>query len=260
HLKQGEKAQPLASPQAKTALDIIAMPYHSAQAHVMFGQLGTARNDPDRLALEVANRMFGGSGFNSVLMQELRVKRGYTYGAYSAFSFSQAPGIFNFSYSTRQDQLMDSIKVAHKALADFVQKPIDRKQLEETKAGMLRAYPNTYSSNAAINAQLGLLGFYNHPADYLAQHPQRLEKITAENVQNAVRRHLHPEQMTLVVVSKTLDKAGLEAILQDNLRPEPGSPADSMPSAAPEAPKAAPQSTPEADAPAQPQNDRPASI
>lgn len=259
-LKQGEKAQPLASPQAKTALDIIAMPYHSAQAHVMFGQLGTTRNDPDRLALEVANRMFGGSSFNSVLMQELRVKRGYTYGAYSAFSFSQAPGIFNFSYSTRQDQLMDSIKVAHKALADFVQKPIDRGQLEETKAGMLRAYPNTYSSNAATNAQLGLLGFYNHPADYLAQYPQRLEKITAEDVQNAVRRHLHPDQMTLVVVSTALDKAGLEAILQDNLRAEPGNPADSAPGAAPAPLKTAPQSKPEADAPAQPQNDRPASI
>ncbi len=37
--------------------------------------------------------MFGGGGFNSILMQRTsRVKRGYTYGAYSAFSFSQAPG------------------------------------------------------------------------------------------------------------------------------------------------------------------------
>lgn len=99
----------------------------------MLGHIGTTRHDPDRLALEVANRMLGGSGFHSVLMKELRVKRGYTYGASSSMSFSQAPGVFRISYSTRQDQLMDSIRVAHKALVDFVREPIDPKQLEETK-------------------------------------------------------------------------------------------------------------------------------
>lgn len=217
NLKQGEKAQPLIRPTVKTALNIIHMPYDSSQAHVMFGQLATTRNDPDRLALEVANRMFGGGGFNAILMQELRVKRGYTYGAYSSFTFSQAPGTFSFSYSTRQDQLIDSIQVAYQAFTHFATQAIDRKQLEETKAGMLRAYPNNYSSNAAINAQLGLLGFYQHPADYLDQYPKRLEKITVEDVQNAVRKHLHPDQMTLIVVSKDLDRLHLEKILQQDL-------------------------------------------
>ena len=219
NIRQGEKAAPLPVPQAKEGLNIVHIPYDSTQAHVMIGQLGTVRDNPDRLALEIANKMFGGGGFNSILMQELRVKRGYTYGAYSTFSFSQAPGIFSFSYATRQDQLTDSIQVAHKALTDFVQKPIDRKQLEEVKAGMLRAYPNTYSSNASINAQLGMMGFYGHPADYLDQYPKDIQKITAQDVQNAVRKYLHPEQLTVIVVSKSLDKAALQQTLQNNLNP-----------------------------------------
>lgn len=275
NINQGEKASPLPNPEAQNALKIVHMPYDSEQAHVMIGQLGTTRNDPERIALEVGNKMFGGGGFNAILMQELRVKRGYTYGAYSSFGFSQSPGLFSFSYSTRQDQLIDSIQVAHKALTDFIQQPIDPKQLKEVKAGMLRAYPNNYSSNASINAQLGLLGFYAEPADYLDQYPKLLEKVSAADVQNAIRRHLHPEQLTLIVVSKELDKAHLNEILQNNLRPDSGSQPDSVTLKEVEAEKikpplantpstpaakATPQPMQEAGAPAQIQRDRHASI
>ncbi|ENV83303.1 hypothetical protein F941_01399 [Acinetobacter bouvetii DSM 14964 = CIP 107468] len=259
NIQQGEHAQALPDPEEKNTLNIVHMPYDSAQAHVMFGQIGTTRNDPDRLALEIGNKLFGGGGFNAVLMQELRVKRGYTYSAYSAFSFSQSPGIFSFSYSTRQDQLIDSIRVAHKALTDFVRQPIDINQLNEVKAGMLRAYPNSYSSNASINAQLGLLGFYQHSADYLDQYPKLLEKITAEDVQNAVRRHLHPDQLTIIVVSKTLDKAELNGILQSNLQPNANTPVNTTPAIAPLPSKAVPLPVPEADEPLQSQLDKHAS-
>lgn len=233
NLQQGEKAKPLTMPIDKSDFDIHHLCFDSSQAHVIIGHLGTNRFDPDRLALEVANQMFGGSGFNAVLMRELRVKRGYSYGAYSHFSFSQVPGIFSYSYSTRQDQLIDSIQVAHTALVDFVQQPINQKQLKETKAGMLRAFPNRYSSNANINAQLGSMGFYHQEADYLTEYPQRLEKITAQDVQNAIQKHLHPDRLTLVVVSPALDKTMLKTMLQQNLTvpsfPAPASTIENMP-------------------------------
>ncbi|MFH7766474.1 insulinase family protein [Acinetobacter sp. BSP-28] len=219
-LKQGEQAKPLAQPIDKSGFDIRHIKFNSSQAHVMMGQLGPTRYDPDRLALEVANQMFGGSGFNSILMKELRVKRGFTYSVYSSFSFSQAPGTFSFSYSTRQDQLYDSIQVAHQALVNFVKQPIDEKQLQETKAGMLRAFPNNYSSNASINAQLGSIGFYNQPADYLSNYPKLLEKITVQDVQNAIQKHLHPERLTIIIVNEKLDKPALEAVLKQDLNPQ----------------------------------------
>lgn len=252
NLKQGEKAKALSNPVEKTGFDIIHIPFNSSQANVMFGHLGTTRNNPDRLALEVANRMFGGSGFNSVLMQELRVKRGYTYGAYSTFSFSQAPGIFSFSYSTRQDQLMDSIRVAHKALTNFVQMPIDKKQMQETKAGMLRSFPNNYSSNANINAQLGSFGFYDQPANYLAQYQKSLEKITVSDVQNAVRKYIHPENMTVIIVNPEIDKAEIKAILESNLQITPTRQVPAI--------QAAPLTKPEVDVPVQTPSDTHASI
>jgi len=220
------------------------------------GQLGITRFDPDRLALEVANQMLGGSGFNSLLMRELRVKRGYTYGAYSTINSTQARGVFNISYSTRQDQLLDSIRVAHKTLLDFVQQPLDQKQLEETKAGMLRAFPMNFSSNASMNAQLGAIGFYGLPANYLAQYSKQLANLTTKDVEKAVKLHLNPENLTLVIVSETLDKQAIQSILEQNLNSQITSPAASkpIPSANPLPP------VPDNASPVSVQTDTPASI
>ena len=82
---------------------------------------------------------------------------------------------------------MDSIKVAHQALRDFVKNPIQRKQLEETKEGMLRSFPMTFSSNANINAQIASIGFYQLPVDYLTQYQKQLSQVTTKQVQKAIQ-------------------------------------------------------------------------
>lgn len=216
-LPTGNKADPLPAPNIRTDFNIRHIPYASSQAHIIMGEIGTTRDDPDYLALQVANRIFGTGGFNSILNQELRVKRGLTYGAYSNFNFMQVAGPFSLGYSTEQEHLLESIQIAHQALINFINTPIDQQQLEETKLGMMRAFPNNYSSNATINAQLGAIGFYHLPADYLNHYGEKLNELTAIQVQNAIRKHLHPDRLTIVIFSKNLDKSTLEHILQENL-------------------------------------------
>lgn len=222
-LPQGEKAPPLPNPRPITGQSVYHIPFDSTQSHVMMGHLGITRNHPDRLALEVANTMLGGSGFNSLLMQELRVKRGYTYGAYSNFNYTQATGLFSLSYSTRNDYLIPSIRVAHQTLKNFVQQPIDLKALEETKKGLLRAFPSNLSSNAAINAQLGLIGFYGLPADYLSQYPIQLQRLSAIDIQRAIQTYFKPDQLVTVIISPTLDKLQVQNILSSEPNTLPAS-------------------------------------
>lgn len=218
-LRTGQKAAPLATAPLQSSIRIQHLPSSSTQAHVIMGHLATTRHDPDRLALQVANRMLGSGGFNSILMQELRVKRGYTYGASSQFSFSQTTGSFSLSYSTREDQLMDSILIAHKVLVDFVRKPIDPQQLADTKAGMLLAFPRSLASNADINSQLAALGFHSESKDYLQHYRLALEKIDAKQVQDAIQRWIHPDRLTVMVAAPSLDKKALQRGLEANLKP-----------------------------------------
>ncbi|TCM64484.1 zinc protease [Acinetobacter calcoaceticus] len=216
---QGHKAPPLVSPTDQNDFNIHFIPYNSTQAHVMIGHLAISRNDPDRVALEVANQLFGGSGFNSILMKELRVKRGYTYGAYSSLASTQAQGLFTLSYSTQQDQLLDSIQVVHQALNNFIHQPIAAKTLEETKEGMLRSFPMTFSSNDSINAQVAAIGFYDLPTNYLSDYQKQLSKLSVKQVQLAIKKHLRADRLTMVVVANQLDPAQLKLQLESQLHP-----------------------------------------
>ena len=99
-----------------------------------------------------------------------------------------------------------------------MQQPIRRQNnYKKPKQGLIRAFPNQYSSNASINAQLGTLGFYDLPAHYLTKYATQVNQINAEDVQQAVQKHLHPDRLTLVIVSDHLDRTALNKLLEQNL-------------------------------------------
>ena len=72
----------------------------SAQTVLSFGNLSVRQNDPDYIPLLVANQVLGG-GSSGRLFQNIRERKGYTYGAYSALSASQWPGTWGASASVR---------------------------------------------------------------------------------------------------------------------------------------------------------------
>src|SRR6202008_3289803 len=75
----------------------------SAQAHILIGQPGLARNDPDYFPLWVGNYVLGGGGFSSRLAEQVRQRRGLSYSVYSFFLPYQRPGPFQIGLQTRGD-------------------------------------------------------------------------------------------------------------------------------------------------------------
>lgn len=218
NLPQGEKAPVIPEPEVKDGINIYVLKRDSDQANITIGHLGVQRTHPDRIALEMANRIFGGSSFTSRLSKELRIKRGLTYSATSSLTSTQAAGVFSLSYATRKDQLLESIQIAHQTLIDFSQQPISALTLKEAKESMLRSFPMTLTSNASINSHLSAIGFYGLASDYLSQYQKQINQLTVQQIQQAIRTHLHPEQLTVVVVSDELDQQAVYDILQNNLK------------------------------------------
>src|SRR5690606_39381906 len=73
------------------------------QTHLLLAQLGIPRGHPDYAALYLGNQILGGGGFGTRLMEEVREKRGLTYGVYSGFSPMQTNGPFMINLQTRAD-------------------------------------------------------------------------------------------------------------------------------------------------------------
>lgn len=208
-LPAGQKARPLPAPQPLTTAKTVAVPFNSSQSHVMIGQLGITRDNPDIYALTVGNEMLGGDGFNALLMKELREKRGLTYGAYSGFTSMRTTGPFIMSYSTRGDQAIESIKVAKQTLQNFLSQPLDQQLLSETREGLLKSYPLSLSSNESILGYLGMIGFYGLPTSYLADYPKKIEAVTPQEIQAALRKYIQPSNMLTVVVGQPFDSNAL---------------------------------------------------
>ena len=173
----------------------------------MMGQASMRRDDKDYDAIYVGNEILGGGGFGSILMKELREKRGLTYGVYSSVVPMSAEGPFMISLSTRSDQTQQSLDLIRANLREFIRKGATEVQIAEAKDNILGGFPLSTSSNASILAYLGSMGFYNLPANYLDTFNDRINKVTANDIREAFRRHLNPDKMLTVTVGQGVDVA-----------------------------------------------------
>ena len=185
---------PLAAPQE------IRVPLQSAQAHVLIGQPGHKRSDPDFFALLVGNHILGGGGFTSRLMDQVREQRGLSYSVYSHFSPGRDAGAFTIGLQTRPDQADEAIAVARQVLAGFVADGPTVDELQAAKDNLIGGFALRIDSNRKLLANVANIAWNDLPLDYLEHWTERVAAVTPEQIKAAFQRVLQPERMVTVVV------------------------------------------------------------
>jgi zinc protease len=132
-----------------------AIPFESAQAHVLIGQPGIRRNDPDFLALTVGNYVLGGGGFVSRLYSEVREKRGLSYSVYSYFAPALHAGAFTVGLQTRPDQAAQAIALSRDVVARFVRDGPTEQELQAAKSNLVGGFALRLDSNRKAARQRG---------------------------------------------------------------------------------------------------------
>ena len=173
----------------------------ATQAHILIGQPGIKRLDPDYFPLFLGNFVLGGGGFSSRLNAEIRQKRGYAYSAYSYFNPLALEGPFQIAVQTKKEQTEEALKVAQDTLAKFVAEGPTQQELDAAKQNIIGGFPLRIDSNRKIQDYLAVIGFYRLPLTYLEDFPVQIEQVTLEQVKDAWRRRIHPERMVTVVVA-----------------------------------------------------------
>jgi zinc protease len=172
----------------------------STQTHILIGEAGMARNDPDYFALYLGNHILGGSGLVSRLSQEVREERGLSYSVYSYFMPLREPGPFLLGLQTKNSQRAEAIAVVRRVLKEYVEKGPTPEELVAAKKNVTGGFPLRIDSNRKIAEYLTVIGFYNLPLTYINDFIPRIEAVTAEQIRDAFRRRVHPEHMLTVVV------------------------------------------------------------
>lgn len=178
--------------------------FDSAQAHVLIGQPGFKRADPDYFALTVGNHILGGGGFVSRLTQEVREKRGLTYGVSSHFSPGLHAGSFTVGLQTRPDQAAQAVALVRRVVSDFVANGPTEAELKAAKDNLVGGFALRIDSNGKLLGNIAGIAWNNLPLDYLDTWTQQVNSVTAADIKAAFARKLQPEKMVTVILGSSL--------------------------------------------------------
>ncbi|MGD8572443.1 MAG: pitrilysin family protein [Gammaproteobacteria bacterium] len=205
-LKKGEPAPALPKVDALEKAAEVKVAHPSSQTHILLGQPGMHRGDPDYYALYVGNHILGGSGLVARLSNEIREKRGLAYSTYSYFLPMRKDGPFEIGLQTRNDQAEEALKVVRETVKDFITNGPTEEELTASKKNITGGFPLRISSNKKILGYIGMIGFYQLPLDYLDTFNDKVQALTVADIQDAFKRRVHPDKMVTIMVGPAPDK------------------------------------------------------
>ncbi len=202
-LKTGQQAEKLPLAKTPAQASVKKVSYPSTQTHILVGQPGIKRGDPDYFILYVGNHILGGSGLNSRLSNEVREKRGLSYSTYSAFSPMRSQGPFQIGLQTQNDTANEALKVLRTTLDDFVLNGPTQKELDAAKKNITGGFALRISSNKKILGYIAMIGFYGLPLNYLDTFNKNIQSVSLQQIKDTFKRRIFPDKMATITVGGT---------------------------------------------------------
>lgn len=179
--------------------DIIDFP--SPQSVAIFGHEGIMRDDPDYVAAYVMNHILG-TGFTSRLNQEIREKRGLTYGVGSFLSPYDRAALYMGSLSSSNENIAESLELIREEWAKMANTGVTDEELDAAQKYLTGSYPLRFDSNGAIASILAGLQFANLPIDYVTTRNDAVNAITVDDINRVATRLLQPQNLRFVIVGQ----------------------------------------------------------
>jgi zinc protease len=163
-------------------------------------QPGINRKDPDYQIAQIMNFILGSSGFGSRLTEEIREKRGLTYGIYSYFTGMRYFDGLQVSTSTENKNAADVLALTKIEWEKMKSAPVSETEMKDAKAYLIGSLPLGLTSTDDIAGLMLSLQIDDMPVDYLEQREAAIKKATPADVQRVAQRILDADKMTVVLV------------------------------------------------------------
>lgn len=198
-----ESGAPLPS-DATYALEggVTVVPYATPQSVARFGHEGLSRDDDDFFAAFVLNQIVGGGGFNNRLMEEVRVKRGLTYGIGSYLLALDSAALYLGQFSSDNSRIAEAIEVIRTQWADVSENGVTAEELEAAKVYLTGAYPLRFDGNGRIASIMVGMQMDDLGLDYIPTRNDKVRAVTVEDLKRVANRLLRPEDLHFVVVGQ----------------------------------------------------------
>ncbi|MFN6955633.1 MAG: M16 family metallopeptidase [Acetobacteraceae bacterium] len=190
---------PLPAPQR---FGVRVIPFAGPQSQMLFGQAGLPVRDPDWEAAQVMLRVLGGGGFSSRLMEEVRVRRGLTYGIGAGLSVLMGEALITGSVATENARAGETLAVLRAEWARMADGGPTETEAADAVAFLSGSLPLQLSDSRSIAGTLLSMQQNGRPMDWLDRREERLRAITRERLATVARRLLDPEGLSAVVAGQ----------------------------------------------------------
>jgi zinc protease len=194
---------PLPSP-AEVSLSggVTVVPFDTPQSVAIFGHEGIPRADPDFFPAFVANEIFGGAGFQSRLMEEVRVQRGLTYGIGSYLVTMDFADLILGQVASANNRMADTIAVVQAEWARIAEDGVTEEELDAARTYLTGAYPLRFDGNGPIARILVGMQMEGLPKEYVETRNDMVNAVTVDDVRRVADRIYRPGDLTFVVVGQ----------------------------------------------------------
>ncbi len=182
--------------------DPIVKRLQQSQTLVMFSGPGISREDPDFYAAYLLNYILGGGGLSSRLADEIREKRGLTYGVATGLSIQPHLWRWTGSSSTMNQTAGEVMRLVRENIARLGREGPTEEEMLDAKAYITGTFPLAFDSNAKIARNL--LGFRQDGlgVTYVEERNAYFEGVTMDELKRVAAQYMKPENFAFVMVGE----------------------------------------------------------
>ena len=172
------------------------------QAYIFFGSpFDYSYANPDQYLAKIAEYMLGGAGFGSRLMEEIRVKRGLTYGVYSSLRCTKSVSYLSGYMQTKLSTQEEAKELIQSVVDEFIKDGITQEELDDTKKFLLGSEP---LRTETLSQRLGRAYndyYYGRPLGFSKNQLSKIENVSLEEINKFIKSHTELSDITFSVVT-----------------------------------------------------------
>lgn len=171
------------------------------QGRVSIGLPTVKRDSPDIYALEVMNEILGGGGFVARITKTVRSNEGLAYSAGSSIRFGvYSPGTFRAAFQSKSRSVAYATQLVLEEIKKMREAPATEEELRTIKNNLIQTFPSQWASKAQVMSLFASDEHTRRDPAFWASYRERIQAVTAADIQRAARTHLVPEKMSILVV------------------------------------------------------------
>lgn len=168
------------------------------------GAPGISRNNPDFVAIEVVNTLFGGR-FTSMLNDELRVNSGLTYGASSRFNALKNGGSFVISTFTANKTTEAAIDKALEVINKLHTNGLDEKSLSSAKNYVKGQFPPRYETAGQLSGLMTQMFWYNFDKSFIDNFEKNVDGLDLAKANQIITKYFPKDKFQFILVGKSAE-------------------------------------------------------